>query len=242
MSALLLTVALLLPPTARGSEPAAALEYFTLDLAFGFLPVHVLRFDPARFELAVLLPEEGLGSLARVPDMPGCAQAAACFNGSFFLESGRPLGLLVSEGKVLQEVRNVSWGIFWVDDRNRPHLTRRSEFKSSVDLADVQFALQSGPSLVLAGKRQQVKDSLHRRTAMGIDALGRVVVLVSPVPITFETLTDAARSKLSVTDLVNLDGGGSTQLVVNDPEDPVTVPGDTVAVGVAVRRRTSEAR
>ncbi len=241
LAAIVATIAI--PSPQPANPPAkAGLEFFTAKYgAWGLARVRVLRFDPHEFDLRLLRPEEG-ANLARVSQMPGCSEALACFNGSFFKEEeGEPLGLMVTGSVLLQPLRSVSWGVFWIDDDGRPHISRRDDFKRQVDpQSDVSFALQSGPTTLLAGEVKK-KDSteLARRTSIGIDDQGRILVLVANFPVKLAALAEFAKTRLAATDLMNLDGGSSTQLIVHDgPREP-RVLGFPVAVGVGIYPRSA---
>jgi hypothetical protein len=238
--AALVALATLLAPDAPGPEPRSGLEVFSVSYgAWGMARVRVLRFAPQDFELRLLKPTPGK-LLQRVALMPGCADAAACFNGPFFKEDrAEPLGLLVTASVIWQPLRSVTWGVFWVDRENRPHIQRHDDFKTTVDVAtEVTFAIQSGPTTLL---RSQVKKKesteLARRTSIGIDDQGRILVLVANFPVRLAALAEFARDRLAVTDLMNLDGGSSTQLVVAGERHESKVLGFPVAVGVGVYPR-----
>lgn len=232
---LLTTLALLAAPDEPGVTQTPLL-YSVEKASLGLVTFHVLRFVSSEVQMRLLLPEKGR-TLQHVAQMPGCAQALACFNASFFLKSGRPMGLMVSESKVLQQLRKVSWGVFWVDRKQKPHVSRKRSFQDQVKLADVEFAVQSGPTVIRNAKRIPKDSKLASRTAVGINQEGQIVVLVTQSPLSLDYLSDFALTKLGITDLVNLDGGTSTQLTVNRLEK-VNLRGAPVAVGVGLYPRS----
>jgi uncharacterized protein YigE (DUF2233 family) len=239
IAAMVATIGLLAPQPAD-PPPAAGMEFFTVKYgAWGLARVRVLRFDPQEFELRLLRPGRD-GNLARVSLMPGCQEALACFNGSFFKEEGgEPLGLMVSGSVLLQPLRSVSWGVFWVDPEGIPHISRRDDFERRVDpTREVSFAIQSGPTILLKGtvKKKDSKE-LARRTSIGIDDHGRIIVLVANFPVKLAALAEFAKARLGATDLMNLDGGSSTQLIVRGSPNQPKVLGFPVAVGVGVYPR-----
>jgi len=204
--------------------------------ALGFVKVHVLRIDPAATELTLVRPEDS-DTLSSVARMEGCDESLACFNGNFFEPDATPLGLMVSGGKVLKPLRRMNGGVFWIDAEGRVHVHGRREFARKVKLKkDVQFGIQGRPLLVREGKvLRDFGPDLSRRTAIGIDGDGLVVVIVAPFPTSLNALAEFARDRLGVTDLLNLDGGRSSQLVVPAEGDSASVVGMPVAVGVRVR-------
>ena len=229
--------------TPGASPPArSGLEFFTVKYgAWGLARVRVLRFEPRAFELRLLRPPEG-ASLARVSQMPGCREALACINGPFFdEEGGAPLGLLVSGNDVWQPLRAVTWGVFWADREGVPHVSVHDDFKSGVKAEqDVSFAIQSGPTTLLdSDVKKKDHTELARRTAIGIDEQGRILVLVANFPVKLASLAEFAKTKLAARDLVNLDGGSSTQLVVRGQQNEPKVLGFPVAVGVGIYPRSA---
>lgn len=213
-----------------GHQPLVTHE--VVGMSLGFVSVHVLRFSPADVEMKLLFPHIE-GGLERVAEMAGCGSSLACFNASFFTPENRPLGVLISEGKRIQRVRGGSWRVFWVGKDRIPRMDSRSEFP----WREAEFAVQSGPLMVRGGKVQtDMRASLARRTAIGIDGRGRVVLLVTTLPVSLDALARLAVARLEVRELLNLDGGSSSQLwMKSNPRAGVT--GDPVAVGAALSAR-----
>lgn len=98
----------------------------------------------------------------------------------------------------------------------------------------VQEAMAAGPRLLKAGRRLSYADfdadygaARHPRTAVGIDAARRTAWLVTidgrqsdfSVGASLDELTEIFVS-LGATDAINLDGGGSTTMVVATPSGP----------------------
>lgn len=204
--------------------------------ALGLLTVYSFRFDPSTVVMRLLLPPKP-GDLLPVREMEGCAAAEVCVNGSFFTEANRGIGLLVSDGRVLQPVKDISWGIFWVGRNGKAHIQRRQAFEKEVGLGDVQFAVQSGPTVMWDGViRQDLGRGVARRTAVGLSGDGTVTLMVYPWPVSLREMARFARDTMGVSTLMNLDGGGSTQVFV--PGDrSMRVNGEPVAVGIGVFQR-----
>ena len=135
------------------------------------------------------------------------------------------------------------WGVFWVDRTSRPRISRKGDFRNQVEIArDVEFAIQSGPTILFDGEVQTRRDDDRaRRTALGIDAQGRLVIMVALLPVSLNQLARFAKEELEMVALINLDGGSSTQLVVRDGES-ASVPGFPVAVGIGLYPRTAPGR
>jgi len=218
----ILVLSLLAVPTGAGDslgqpdpQGGQSVEYFEVRYGvFGFARLRILRFDPASIELRLLAPGNGK-SLAPIVQMPGCKEALACVNGPFFDVDDSPIGLLVSQEREEQPLRNVSWGVFWIDRLGKPHVDRKGDFQSKVDVGrQVSFGVQSGPTLMRKGRLlKRKKREVARRTAIGIDVNGRVVIIVAGFPLSLNGLAEVAGDKLALEYLVNLDGGSSTQML-----------------------------
>ncbi|MBM4353443.1 MAG: phosphodiester glycosidase family protein [Deltaproteobacteria bacterium] len=220
-------------------SPGDGVELLTYSYGtLGLGRIHVLRFSPDAVDLRYLFPPAGT-TLSQVLAMPGCSEALACVNGSFFeAESDRPIGLIVSEGKVVQRLKRTSWGVFWLDRKGRAHVTGPRAFRREVDVdKDIQFAIQSTPMLIVDGKERKASDVRKaRRTVLGADSTGRLLILVFPFPIAHSEVAQFARSRLLAVQLMNLDGGSSTQLSVAGDAAPL-VPGVVVADGIGLFRK-----
>ena len=167
--------------------------------------------------------------------------AAVILNAGYYDEKGRPLGYFRSGGKVfnsrvLYRGRKtfLHYGALFTVGRKegRPNIVSREKFEDS----RVKEAFQAGPLLVkdykpvqgLSRYREYLRAT--RRTVVGLDAKGRLVVLVSEAEtrgISWCELQEylalpEARGGLGVRDAMNLDGGSSSQLWVRGG---VEIPG-----------------
>ncbi len=220
--------------SAQSGEPAVRKSL--RHAAMGLLTVYTFQFDPAQVSMRLLFPDKP-GTLAEVRDMKGCAEAEVCVNGSFFTESNRAIGLLVSAGQQVQGVKNISWGVFWIGKDGKAHIQRRKDYEESVSLSDVDFAVQSGPTVMWDGTiREDLGRGLARRVAVGIGPGQWVSVLVFPWPISLPEMARFARDRLQVSTLMNLDGGGSVQAYVPG-DDSMRVSGEGVAVGIGLFKK-----
>lgn len=191
------------PAPARASRPELAYE--VLRTSSG-VDVHLFRFSLAHFELRILEPGEGRSS-ATVSEMTERAGALLGVNGSFFLDDFRPLGLLVSQGRELQGLRKVDWGVFFVK-QGRASLVHVRDFPGS---AGMEFAIESGPRLVVDGELVKVKPQRARRSMIGVDAEGRVLIAVTASSVLLPEAAAFMR-EVGARFALNLDGGPSSQL------------------------------
>ena len=167
--------------------------------------------------------------------------AAVVLNAGYYDEKGRPMGYFRSGGKVfnsrvLYRGRKtfLHYGAVFAVERNdgRPGIVSRENFEDS----GASEAFQAGPLLVKDGKPAQglsrYREYLRatRRTVVGTDAEGRLVVLVSEAEtrgISWCELQEflvlpESKGGLGVRDAMNLDGGSSSQLWVRGA---IEIPG-----------------
>jgi len=193
-----------------------------------------IRVDPRAARLAVVSFEH---QRSRVRELVRSAGAIAGVNGSYFDETGRPLGLTISGGKTLTPLRGADWGVFYLDPRG-PHLEHTADFKKG---AAVSFAIQCGPRLVLDGQPVKLKAQSSRRTAIGADAAGRILLVVTTgQPMRMDEFArllaaDASEGGLGCRWALNLDGGASSQMFLDAEGESCDIPGaDEVANAVVV--------
>lgn len=147
--------------------------------------------------------------------------AIAAINGGFFTASGQSLGLRMSRGREKSALRAAEWGVFYVrrgsarilhtNDWKKRAQTRRAQ---GVLIADE--AIQCGPRLVVGGKTVKLKPQWARRTGIGLQSDGQVVLAISQSEMSFKAWAAlwASPAGLDCRDALNLDGGGSTQIAV----------------------------
>lgn len=207
-------------------ETAAGLETraFTEKVAGDTVSITVARIDPARWTLRVVDRHQGkVGAGARAGDI--CPSPGAAINASFFDENTAPLGLLIIDGKQRYPRHPVrGWpggGGLFVVRKGKPSIIAHT---AKVP-AGAEYAVQCWPRLVIAGKIPKFKQRPSAlRSAVGIDAAGRVLFAASTGSLTFEEWAAFLHDDLACVDALNLDGGPSTQLTVRGKRE-IAVPG-----------------
>lgn len=142
--------------------------------------------------------------------------AAAFINTNFFDPEFRALGLVVADGVVHGNAFTSRGGLFAIQD-NLPLI--RSNVHEPYAGEPYAQAVQGFPMLILDGQvnfTDTTGDRNTRRTAIGIDSQGRVVLLATPgLGLRLaEFAAFLAETDLGLTQAFNLDGGGSTMMVV----------------------------
>lgn len=143
-------------------------------------------------------------------------QARAVVNGGYFDERNRPLGLRVASGQRTNRLKKADWGVFAIRD-GRAQIKHTRDYRPS---RRTREAMQCGPRLVVAGKTTDLKPQWARRSGVGIDARGRVILAVSDGELSFDEWAKiwASPQGLGCVDALNLDGGGSTQAWTPNPQ------------------------
>ena len=190
---------------ARGDTPWTQRGNGLESRTFSWRGVQVTAFraSPARVEVAS-------GATLDVSDWRRKKRARVAINGGYFDEAGRPLGLRVSAGKRSSRLRSANWGVFWIQT-GRAHLAHTRDFPATTRASQ---AMQCGPRLVVNGKATDLKPQWSRRSGIGIDRRGRVVLAVADGQLALEDWAQvfASNDGLGCRDALNLDGGPSTQI------------------------------
>lgn len=194
-----------------------------------------VRVDPERFAFRVhYRPDEPLTIEAWRRALP---EALVIINANFFDPQRRALGLLVVEGNQVSAPYLERGGVFWWDGQavfvaNTP--------TALPALPSMREAIQAFPMLVEQGRsaHQQTGDRITRRTAIGQDDEGRIILMATPGlgPGLGEFSAYLAASDLGLQTAFNLDGGGSTMLYVQ-PADYQIRSRDGVPAVLAVYPR-----
>ena len=198
-----------------------------------------VRVDVNQFEFKTLRPKNG--KVSSVATMAKEYNALVGINGSFFLEDMSPMGLLISEGVESNGIRKVDWGVFYVSKGGESaNLIHTRQWKKG---KKVEFAIQTGPRLVVDGKPLTFRDSMARRSILCIQNDQTVVMLATENAVLMRDLAVfLSRSKgeggLGCEQALNLDGGSSTHLVIDEKGASSGVTGfDHVPVGIGVFKR-----
>lgn len=194
---------------------ATGLEERTIEIDNNpVLQLYILRIDPAhyRFE-AHYQPNEP----AYIDDWRTAHPTAKIImNANFFDVDDSVLGLFISNGAVFGRSYTDRGGTFSIID-NIPAITHN--IYEPLDTTYVQHAVQGFPMLVYDGEASfDQQGSASRRSAIGIDAEGRVLLIVTPIfgPSLADLSDFLATSDLGLVDAFNLDGGRSTMMYVAD--------------------------
>lgn len=183
-------------------------------------------FDDARF--IVCRPGEaveivsGTRSFAELEAKLGdrAQRVGFAMNAGMFDDDGNPIGLMIERGKQVRKINRrkgsgnfhlMPNGVFLIRRGGSPVVVETGKFQST---ADIMFATQSGPMLVIDGKLHPAFDedgeSRHIRNAVGIDQSGAPVFVISREPVSFGKLARFYRDALGASNALYLDGSVSS--------------------------------
>lgn len=198
--------------------------------------VHFFRFDPKKYHPQLVLASDYGQKAMTVADYRKKSKSLLVINGGFFDPDFHSLGLMIREGKIMQSLRETSWGIFLFHPKYGSKILSRSEWNPQ-KASQVSMALQVGPRLVIAGKIPSFKDSsASRRSAIGITPDGHIEIALSETPLTLNDWAEIL--KKDCPQALNLDGGGSSQVSARIGDFTLEVAGaTTVPNGVSIVAR-----
>ncbi|MHB9132857.1 MAG: phosphodiester glycosidase family protein [Armatimonadota bacterium] len=172
--------------------------------------VTAVRLDTARCAIRVVDAHRGKPNAGALVSTV-CPKDGAAINASFFDDNLAPIGLVVADGKQTKAVRKSSgWGVFLLRDGKARILPADGDIPRRV-----AQAVECKPRLVVDGIIQRFKvQPAAKRSAVGIDAQGRVLLVASLGLFTLEEWAKFLHDDLGCVNALNLDGGPSTQLAV----------------------------
>lgn len=173
----------------------------------GEVRVIALRTSPANVRVV-------RGSTLDANEWRVAKKARAVINGGYFGKDGKSLGLRVCDGKKFGALHPANWGVFFIE-KGKAHVLHTRDFaRQYKKLKGISQAVQCGPRLVVDGKTTDLKPQVARRTAIGIQSDGKIIIAISDGVLSFSEWANlwAGKNGFSCRDALNLDGGGSTQI------------------------------
>jgi hypothetical protein len=177
---------------------------------------HLALFNSRAFRLKVV--DLGAGPEPSYPNLADAFRAEGCVagvNGGFFHPDWRPAGLVISEGRRINqfETARLLSGVVYSDSLGT-HLFRRGQFQ---DHAGIKALVQSGPYLVDGGRpvRGLSASDPNRRTFIATDWRGHWVLGATLSHLSLADLAKCLASPGALTPwgvdrALNLDDGSST--------------------------------
>lgn len=225
----------------RTLAPGIQYQDLNASLLTPWSHIHVFRIDLKQNQLDLMLAKSLSKPNASIDEFAQESQALIALNGGFFDQNYHPLGLRISHHQQKNSLKRISWwGVFYTQNQ-KPYLTSMRNFRKN---NRIEFALQSGPRLIVDNKIPSLKPGIAERTALGITPDDEVIILVTEnTPMTTESLAHLMKSSpLDCKQALNLDGGSSSQLKATIDSFKINVHGFSNvsdAIVVLPRKQTS---
>ena len=185
--------------------------------------VHVFRINPQQNRLDLIMATDLGKNQASIKDFAENSHALIAVNGGFFDQQGKPLGLRIVNSRQRHPLKPISWwGVFYIKNQH-PHIVAGTNSVPN----NVEFAVQAGPRLIINSKIPRLKPGYAERTALGLDAAGNILLVVTEnTPMTTTELAERMHARpIQCTQALTLDGGSSTQLYADLHEFNLFEPG-----------------
>lgn len=202
--------------------------------------IHVFKINPQYYLLKPIVEKE-----TTVKNMTQTSGSLLTINANFFDESGKPLGLVIQDGKELSPFKNISWwGIFYqegaTDHNVAGHIIHSSQLKQT---SSIKNAIQAGPRLVVNGTIPKLKTQNSAKSSLGINKKGEIFIVATLSAIDIVELAELMAKPeleggLGCANALNLDGGSSTQLYAKIGGFELDLPNfATIPVGLGVFKK-----
>lgn len=183
--------------------------------------LRLYKFNPALFNIRVLCSKNYGKKRIDVRTLAKLSGTVAIINSSYFDVQGSPLAYLRCNGKVINSKvasHSLYSGVFFMR-HGRPFIVHVSRFDPKTDASD---AVQVGPRLISKGKNTiGLKNihAVHHRSGIALDKKGNVIIYATNSRfggISWNTLRYILKlKKIGGYEVLNLDGGGSTQMYIS---------------------------
>jgi uncharacterized protein YigE (DUF2233 family) len=219
-------------------EVAPGIDYYDAgpSLSSPWSHVHVFRIDLKQNQLDLIMAKSFSQPNASAGEFAQHSDALLSINGGFFDRNYHSLGLRMSHQQQYNPLKQISWwGVFYLKN-NKPYISSVRQYHHE----HVDFAVQSGPRLLIHGRIPSLKAGLAERSALGISPEGHVIMLVTEsAPMTTTALAELMRRPpLNCQDALNLDGGSSSQLYAHMGSFKINVHGfSNVSDAIIVKPR-----
>lgn len=215
----------------------------------------LLKIDPTFWSLSPIIPPEGPRAFAPLSKIAREKGVAAAINAGFFAVTGRnrgyPIGALRVEGELLSKPYAGRSCLGW-NEEDEAALGRVDSVDDAI-WEEMPFLIQAGPLLLNDGQPQGDPEGFssalisarHPRSAVGLTEDGEWFFLavdgrngLHASGATLTELTSILRS-CGASCALNLDGGGSTEIIVNGRvyNSPSEGKERSISYGLGVRAR-----
>ncbi|NNM58688.1 MAG: phosphodiester glycosidase family protein [Legionellales bacterium] len=204
------------------------LDYTNVTVNSAGGKIHAFRVNLNDYKISLVRAKDYGSSSDNIINLALDAKGLIAINGGFFDPFHNELGLRIQDGQLLNPLRPISWwGVFYILNSTHPYISSQQTFSLN---PSINFAVQSGPRLVVDGSIPPLKDSYASRSALGIDKENRVIIAITEniamTPNAFAAILQAPAEKdgLACYNALNLDGGSSSQLYAHINQFNLMIP------------------
>ncbi len=190
--------------------------------------IMLVRLDPLQVRIRVAYAPQAPKTLS---EWMNTAHPLIAMNGGYFEADYRASALTIADGVVSGHSYQGFGGMLAVDSSGKVELVSLVHASKPLNKRVVQ-AIQSFPRLVWDGKALPIQKDQQRarRTALALDDMGHLLLIVSDQPIW--TLSEFSQwlvaCNLEIVRALNLDGGPSTGLAIRTPSSTIVVNSESV--------------
>ena len=201
--------------------------------------VLIVKIDPDLYKFSIYENRNPVNAKT-IEQIHKSTGALLSFNGGFFTEDFIPTGLLISEGKELRSLSKADLlnGVLAIKHDgtiNFFYYVNNGKFPISITPENYVFAIQNGPALINEkGENLLTTDTekLSSRTAIGLDKDNNIILIILKQSlfnpdnaISLYQFSEMIRTagifkELGVHSVLNLDGGSSTGLMLDEKYFP----------------------
>lgn len=222
-------------------QSASGISYatFNTDNTQNSKTLIVVRIDPKNYKFEIY-ENPDKKTAKTIEEIHKENSAAITVNGGFFTEQFTPTGLLIANNQELHPISKASLvnGIIAITESGQIDFfnTKNPAIQTKqITPANYEFAIQNGPVILDPKGNIEASETdtlTASRTAMGVDKDGNIILILIKQSLfnisNSMTLNELAHvvkehhvlSPLQIHSLINLDGGSSTGLYIDDKYYP----------------------
>lgn len=213
------------------------LEYAKVPTSLGSVQIHLLKVDLNKFRVQPVLAADYGSKVLSSKNMVKQSKALAVINANFFDKQNIPLGLVLKNGKIKNPFHKTNW---WASLLIKGNHARISKVFYPKHVKGYGSGVQAGPRLVISGKVPRLKNKSSPKSAVGIDRQGKLILIATEGSLPIQDLANilakpSSKGGVGLKNVLNLDGGSSSQLYVKVGDFEKNLPGLVkVPVGLGV--------
>lgn len=203
---------------------------------------HVFKINLTLNELSLVMARDLDLKYASADEYARHTNSLITINGGFFDQNFQSLGLRINKKQQQSPFKRISWwGVFYIKG-NKAYISSVRQFNRD---NQIDFAIQSGPRLLINGQIPIMNAKRAERTALGITKEGNIIIIVTEnAPMSTTELAQLMKAPpLNCLNALNLDGGSSSQLYAKINSFRLSVHGfSNVSDAVIVKAKPSLAQ